>query len=145
MKKIKKTSTGNIMVPYNPKKYDLEKALSLFPYIEWTQHTRPEIGGTVYLYIGLNGGRTMGQQLAYEFEVLATDANETIDDRCCLLTSKPINNSPYKKCIRMKFIRRIPYGLITLDDLKAHGLTKHPQSQTKVPFELQDYINSVLR
>ena len=143
MKKKQKKFTGNIIIPYNPKKYDLEKALTLFPYIEWTQHARPEIGGTVYLYIGQAGGKVMGQQLAYEFEVMDTDVDATIDDMCCALYPDAFTNDG--KCIRMKLVRRIPHGLITLDDLKSHGLTKHPQSQTKVPFELQTFINSVLK
>ena len=143
MKKKEKKFTGNIIIPYNPKKYDLEKALTLFPYIEWTQHARPEIGGTVYLYIGQDGGEVMGQQLAYEFEVVDTDADATIDDRCCALV--PNIASAEGKCLRMKFVRRIPHGLITLDDLKSHGLNKHPQSQMRVPFELQAFIDSVLK
>lgn len=135
--------TGNIIVPYNPKKYDLEKALSLFDYIEWGQHARPEIGGSVYLYVGKAGGELNGQSLAYQFEVLDVDSAPTIDDSCCNLVPNAFNNKG--KFFRMKLVRRIPHGLITLDDLKANGLKKHPQSQMKVSCELQEFIDSVLK
>lgn len=135
--------TGNIIVPYNPKKYDLERVLSIFDYVEWSQHVRPEIGGSVYLYIGKEGGEVNGQSLAYEFEVLDVDAAQTIDDSCCTLVPNAFSNNG--KYIRMKLIRRIPAGLITLDDLKAHGLKKHPQSQMKVSRELQEFIDSVIK
>ena len=142
MKKKEERYSGNLIVPYNPKKYDLEKALSLFPYLEWTQHARPEVGGSVYLYIGKTGGKTNGQQLAYEFEVLAINAEATIDDSCCMLVPGTFSNKG--KFFRMKFLRRIPSQTITLQDLLDHGLKKYPQSQTKVPFGLQAYIDSVL-
>ena len=142
MKKTKELTTGNIIIPYNPKKYDLERALELFPYIEWSQHCRPEIGGSVYLYIGKSGGKDHSQQLAYEFEVLDTDVKATIDDSCC--TKGTTRFSQAGKFIKTKLIRRIPSNKITLDGLLSHGLSKHPQSQMKVSFEIQRYIDSLL-
>ena len=68
----------------------------------------------------------------------------TIDDTDCALRPDGIA-APGKKLMRLKFVREIPAGLITLQDMKEHGLSKLPQNQVRVPLELQKYIDSVLK
>ena len=140
MKKQKQTFSPNRIIPCNPKAYDLAKAVAKYPYIEWRQNCKPDIGSTIYIYFGLHGG----QQLRYEFYVMETDFfTPTIDDSDCVL--KPEGScEPGHRLMRLKLVREIPAGKVTLQDMLDHGLSKYPQNQVRVPHDLQEFIDAVL-
>ncbi len=141
MNKHKQLFSSSRIIPCDPTAYDVAKSVAVHPFTEWRQNCKPDIGSTIYVYFGLKGG----QQLRYEFTVVDTDFyNPTIDDMDCVL--KPAGCAkPGQRLMRLKFVREIPVGSITLQDMLDHGLSKFPQNQVRVPAELQKYIDSILK
>lgn len=118
------------IIAANHKIYDHVKAFEDLPYIDWKQTANYNIGDFVYIY-------SSKPFAVIEFLVEVTEINlqfkDCIDDEKYWINKNDyIHNRENNKYVRFKLLKKFENNLITLSDLKTHGLKGNIQRARKL-------------
>lgn len=108
------------LTPANHNIYDHEKAFEDLRWIDWKTTANYEVGDLVYVYATAPYSR-----VEYLVKVVLTNisSNNAINDRKYWANPSDFDNrDPKQKYTRMEVVRKFSDPLVTLDDLKQHGL-----------------------
>ena len=125
----------------NPEKYDHDAAFADYGYIDWIKMGNYQIGDIVYIFASKNKAI-----LKYKTIVDAQDMkyDETFSDdkywRNSVWIRNPNDKSLYS---RLRLVNSFEDARLSLNALRANGLSNPPQRSKKLDGKLLQYINSI--
>lgn len=130
------------IISANGKMYNHAAAFAKFGYIDWTQKVKYSIGDEVYVY-----STKPYQKIMYKTQVVAVSMhfNEITDDKEFWYDIKKYKREQQGLYVRLKLIEQADNENLTLEKLRAHGLTSAPQGPRRMGEELADYVDRFLR
>lgn len=133
------SKTSNWIISCNKDFFDLDNALNEMKVIDFKQNANIEAGSKVYIY---SSGDE--KKLVYLTEaVVVNKPEQTINDDKYVKNKSGYADS--NRYMEIKLIKKLESDKLTMTDLKKHGLRGNLQGPCRVPVELQEYIDSVVK
>lgn len=130
------------IVPCNINKYDVVNAFAKLPEIDWLQRLNDvKTGDHVYIYIGVPVS-----EIKYICEVVKTNMttfNADLIDDGEFIIDKELENRDSKKYMRLRLLREVEDGVLSLQVLRDHGVAGNIQSGRFMPPELEELIENL--
>jgi len=131
--------TNNWIISCNKDFFDLDNALNEMKTIDFKQNANIEAGSKVYIY---SSGED--KKLVYLTEAIVVNKPEqTIDDAKYVKNKGGYSDS--NRYMEIKLVKKLESDKLSLADLKKHGLRGNLQGPCRVPVELQEYIDLIIK
>lgn len=131
-------SSGNWIIPCNPRYFDIIGAYDTLRTIDWRQWVKNiEPGDIVYIYVG-----KPFQAIMYKTRVVMTDIpweNVDTSDEPFDLEDSDSDNPDH--CMRLELIKKYPPTALTFEKLRCHGLKGSLQGQRRTGVIIQSIID----
>lgn len=132
-------SVNRWLMPANHNLYNHEQAFEDLKCIDWKTNANYNIGDLVYVYATAPYSRIEYLVKVIDINISSKDA---INDRKYWVNSNDYDNrNPNQKYTRMEAVRRFDDPLVTMDDLKAHGLKGSIQRPRKLTDDNGNYYD----
>ena len=131
-------SSGNWIIPCNPRYFDIVGAYEALRTIDWRQWVKNiEPGDIVYIYVG-----KPFQAIMYKTRVVMTDIpweNVDTSDEPFSLEDSGSDNPDH--CMRLELIKKYPSTALTFEKLRRHGFKGNLQGQRRTGEVIQSIID----
>lgn len=129
--------------PANLKYYDYQQAYLDYQEIYWHDRIHFEIGDTVYLYSTKPEGKITHACCVIEKNVPSATVKKRDDPK--YYRDNMTVALEHTKYYNLKCIKTVDTDLLSLENLKKHGLPWDVRSTRKLPFSVVHYIESVFK
>lgn len=129
----------NWVIPANKKFYDVDGAFSEFGFVDWRQKAKYNVGDILYIYCTAPIKRIVYKTIVEKINI---EPNEIVNDEKYWVDNENYLASENYVFTRLRLIEKLHSDLLSLDNLKKHGLKGAPQGPQKIRENLSEYLES---